>query len=249
MTFNLKKRIYFFMLFVCFVWGCDQFKDFFSKNKFGNEVNIDSVSENSLDRLYFAKYAEPCGRSVLEISETETGPFETVQPIGGSSPVKILNYDILVLSNFKVFGRKTGKVVNDGHCGEYPEFYVKKFEPWGMIRRCTAIGVEGFYRYMDYLPTHSYAAEDYSSSDSEIIRVSEETCSQKFTVCGEALKSTSLDSKDWKFKNKTLDLENGYEDHLYESVRFYPVTNCFEDEQLCCKLTQFKRIKMAYRYK
>ncbi|EMO52042.1 hypothetical protein LEP1GSC172_0773 [Leptospira noguchii] len=57
------------MLFVCFVWGCDRFKDFFSKNKFGNEVNIDSVSENSLDRLYFAKYAEPCGRSVLEISK------------------------------------------------------------------------------------------------------------------------------------------------------------------------------------
>ncbi|EMO28264.1 hypothetical protein LEP1GSC170_1927 [Leptospira interrogans serovar Bataviae str. HAI135] len=31
MTFDFKKRIYFFMLFVCFVWGCDRFKDFFLK--------------------------------------------------------------------------------------------------------------------------------------------------------------------------------------------------------------------------
>ncbi|UOG39424.1 hypothetical protein MAL08_02210 [Leptospira noguchii] len=216
--------------------------------KFGNEVNIDSLSENSLDRLYFAKYTEPCGRSLLEISKSENGPFEMVQPIGGNFLIKILNYDILVLSNFKVLGKKTGKTADDLHCGKKPEFYVEKFEPWGKIRRCTAIGVEGFYRYMDYLPTHSYAAEDYSSSSSEMIYVLEKTCSPKTARC-EVLKSTSLDSKNWKFKNKTLDLENGYEDHLYESVRFYPVTNCFEDEQLCCKLTQFKRIKMAYRYR
>lgn len=242
MIFNFKKRIYFFMLFICFTWGCDRFKDLFSENEFGDEVNIDS--ENSSNRLYFARYAEPCGRSVLEIAKSESGPFETVQSIGENSPLEKLNYDILVLSKFKVFGRKTGKTIGDNHCGEYPEFYVEKFEPWGMIRRCTSIGVEGFYRYMNHLPIHSYVAEDYSSSDSEIIRVSEETCSQKFSGC-EVLKSTFPDSKDWKFKNKTLDLENGYEDHLYESVRFHPVTDCFKDKQLCCKLTQFKRIKMA----
>ncbi|ASP42861.1 hypothetical protein AMR47_19215 [Leptospira interrogans] len=248
MTFNSKNRIYFFMLFVCFIWGCDRFKDFLSKNKLGDEVNIDSAFGNSSNRLYFTKYAEPCGRSVLEIAKSEKGPFETVHPKGENSPVKKLNYDILILSNFKVFGRKTGREVNDHHCGEYPEFYIEKFEPWGKMRRCTAIGIEGFGRYMDHLSTHSYAAEDYSSSDSEIIRVSEKSCSQKFTGC-EALKSTSLDSKNWKFKNKTLDLENGYEDHLYESVRFHPVTDCFEDNQLCCKLTQFKRIKMVSRHR
>lgn len=93
--------------------------------------------------------------SVLEISKSENGPFEMVHPEGKNSLLEKLNYDIFLLSNFKVFGRKTGKVINDGHCGEYPEFYVEKFELWGMIRRCTAIGVEGFYRYMDYLPTHS----------------------------------------------------------------------------------------------
>ncbi|EKR16348.1 hypothetical protein LEP1GSC019_0154 [Leptospira interrogans serovar Pyrogenes str. 2006006960] len=88
MTFNSKKRIYFFMLFVCFIWGCDRFKDFLSKNKLGDEVNIDSAFGNSSNRLYFAKYAEPCGRSVLEIAKSEKGPFETVHPKGENSPVK-----------------------------------------------------------------------------------------------------------------------------------------------------------------
>ncbi|EMO00291.1 hypothetical protein LEP1GSC112_0061, partial [Leptospira interrogans serovar Pomona str. UT364] len=32
------------------------------------------------NRIYFAKYAEPCGRSVLEIAKSEKGPFETVHP-------------------------------------------------------------------------------------------------------------------------------------------------------------------------
>jgi len=127
-----------------------------------------TAPEASEAQQWFARYQEPCGRSLLEISATPDGPFTLVQPKGQNHPARRLLYDVLIgKGGFIITGHLSDDHVEDDHCGSYRVLVVESFAPWGPVRRVFSMGaLDGqLHRYTEHLPTDRYVAEDFAGDD------------------------------------------------------------------------------------
>lgn len=111
---------------------------------------------------YYAIFKEPCGRSLLEISDGR-GHTELVQTVGEQSPIRRLRLHALIDGKFIVEGRRTGHVHDDHHCGAYPELEVTSFRPWGPVHRMFSAGALNgeLHFYTEQLPADRFAPEDF----------------------------------------------------------------------------------------
>jgi len=141
---------------------------------------------------YYARYVEPCGRSLLEIAETPEGPFVAVQPAGKNAPTRALRYHALRQGSFEIQGRYTETYSDDNHCGAYPEFWVESFAAWKEIKRCSGIGLMGdeLRVYTEHLPTDRFAPEDFNDGK-RLALVDTESCIQTNAECPDALRSVT----------------------------------------------------------
>jgi hypothetical protein len=151
------------------------------------------------DDLFYAKYAEPCGRSLLGISRSPDGPFELVEAPGPESPVDRLRYDVLLSSRFKVWGHLTGAIQDDNHCGAFPVFAVARFEAWGNIQRCAHIGSlgEASQYFTEGLPIDQFVASDTDGPAASPI-VDAESCRPRNGDCATGqVAVTNCDGSRW----------------------------------------------------
>ena len=133
---------------------------------------------------YFASSAEACGQSLLSIAAREEGPFELVVPSGPAQPHNALKYHAAINGKWIVTGHRTGRIVDDHHCGAYPEFQVTGFVPWGPVRRLVSIhGLEGeLQHYTEPLPGDRYVASDYAGGPDEP-SLDTDSCVENFAEC------------------------------------------------------------------
>jgi hypothetical protein len=134
---------------------------------------------------YFAQYTGPCGMTLLDISTSEAGPFESVVDVGPQAPNEKLREHVWEFNRFIVRGRFTGKERRGITCKVYREFEVLSFRPWGSIRRCVSLGDTraGLQLYGEELPKDRYAPEDFLGGP-ELPMVDDEHC-RKVEVCAE----------------------------------------------------------------
>ncbi|OJJ18478.1 hypothetical protein BKI52_22955 [marine bacterium AO1-C] len=124
------------------------------------------VSPASLDpdvKIFYAKYAEPCGYSVLKIAAKPNEEFKYVWLSGKNNPIKQLKYHMLLGGKWKIKGRFTGKAIKKELCGKgLKEFEIISYEPWGSIARCTY--VQALYDKLHFY-TAAYSKTHYVPED------------------------------------------------------------------------------------
>ena len=137
-------------------------------------ANTEAVAHAASDLTTLrVTFAAPCGRSLLELPD---GTF--VQPVGERSPTRLLGYDVLLGTPLAVTGELTGHTLDDDHCGAYPEFVVRSFEPAGPVRRVTSIGgLDGaLHRYTAELPSDRFVPSDFEGYRGVVAMVDVDAC-------------------------------------------------------------------------
>lgn len=139
-------------------------------------------------KAYYAEFHAPCGRSVFAIRAGEGGPLEEVQPLGANRPDELLRYSIVSATKLRLYGYKTGTLVDDHHCGAYPEFVITKFEPWNEVVRPVlpnTVDLSGdLFAYTELLPKDRFVDEDFYKGTRYL---QEETCVKKTGTCAEGM--------------------------------------------------------------
>lgn len=140
------------------------------------------------DEVFYGRFVEPCGRSLLEVSRSPEGPFQVVQPKGEEQPTRRLRYHVLLEAGFLLKGRLTGERVDDGHCGGYPVLQVSGFEPWGPVERVFSPGsLNGdLHLYTEELPTDRFVPEDFKGGP-ELRLLNSDRCVPAGERCAEGL--------------------------------------------------------------
>ncbi|RKG49243.1 hypothetical protein D7X30_39435 [Corallococcus sp. AB011P] len=112
---------------------------------------------------YFAEQTSDCDVDLLNLSESEAGPFKRVLPVGANRPRERLRRNVWEQGRYLVRGRFTGKVREFRECASFPEFEVLDFKPWGPVQRCASPGAldADMLAYTGDLPEDRYAAEDF----------------------------------------------------------------------------------------
>ncbi|RKG99491.1 hypothetical protein D7X74_39370 [Corallococcus sp. CA047B] len=112
---------------------------------------------------YFAEQTSDCGVDLLNLAESDSGPFKRVLAVGANRPREKLRRNVWEQGRYRVRGRFTGKSHEFQGCASFPEFEVLDFRPWGPVQRCASPGAldATLLLYTGDLPKDRYAPEDF----------------------------------------------------------------------------------------
>jgi hypothetical protein len=112
---------------------------------------------------YFAEQTSDCGVDLLNLAESESGPFKRVLPVGPNRPREKLRRNVWEQGRYRIQGRFTGKSHAFQGCASFSEFEVLEFRPWGPVQRCASPGAldSTLLLYTGDLPKDRYAPEDF----------------------------------------------------------------------------------------
>lgn len=112
---------------------------------------------------YFAEQTSDCNVDLLNLAQSDSGPFKRVFAIGANRPHERLRRNVWEHGRYRVRGRFNGKNREFHECASFPEFEVLEFRPWGPIQRCASPGALDavMLLYTGDLPEDRYAPEDF----------------------------------------------------------------------------------------
>lgn len=112
---------------------------------------------------YFAEQTSDCNVDLLNLAQSDSGPFKRVFAVGANRPRERLRRNVWEHGRYRIRGRFTGKIREFHECASFPEFEVLEFSPWGPVQRCASPGAldAAMLLYTGELPANRYAPEDF----------------------------------------------------------------------------------------